>query len=149
PKQTGRLNVKGSLLTNDGSGNLIGIPPGTNGKIPIYDSSVTGGIRTDFYTGQDEFNVGTVTGATVIDFKNGISQKIILGANGISVSFLNMQPGRLYQLFVVQDSVGGRSSISFSNLHWQNDTVPVLTTTPNYGNLLELYFTGSSLLALN
>ncbi|AGS80697.1 hypothetical protein LEP1GSC050_0097 [Leptospira phage vB_LbrZ_5399-LE1] len=152
PKATGRLNTKGSIITGDGVGGIIGIPAGNDGDVLIWDSTKSGGIKSGKYTGTNEYDYGTV-GAGIpplwslfIDWSNGLSQKFTINGN-CNVGFLNPESGRNYSLLVVQDSVGNRIISWDSNIIW-NGSAPILSTSPKTADLFTFHYSGGKYLGV-
>jgi hypothetical protein len=83
---------------------------------------------------------GTVTGATTIDWSQGNTQTIVLGATPIALTFTNGQSGAHYTLDVQQDATGGRTITWPGNVRWSSGVAPTLTTTANKTDYVEFVY---------
>ncbi len=85
-------------------------------------------------------NKGTVTGATTIDWSQGNTQTVVLGASPIALTFTNGQSGAHYTLDVQQDATGGRTITWPGNVRWSSGVAPTLTTTANKTDYVEFVY---------
>ena len=88
-----------------------------------------------------EYNIGTVSSNTTINWNNGNNQVITLSAD-ITLSFSNMGVGHK-QLRVVQDSTGGRTPTLPSG-KWPGGISGSFSTSANAEDILSIYNNGSS-----
>lgn len=88
-----------------------------------------------------EYDNGTVTTGTVIDWNNANNQKITLGAS-VTLSFSNMGIGHK-QLKVIQDATGGWVP-TLPTGKWPGGVVGTFTASADAEDILSIYFDGSS-----
>lgn len=101
-------------------------------------TSMTGLNTVDFVS---EYDNGTVTTATTIDWANGNNQVITLGAS-VTLTFSNMGVGHK-QLRVLQDATGGRVP-TLPTGKWPGGTVGTFSTAANAIDILSVYCDGVS-----
>lgn len=84
-------------------------------------------------------------GATItVDWLQGPTQEVVLGATGRTLAFSNVQPGAALKLWVWQDGTGSRTITTYpTGTHWAGGTAPTLTTTANKFDIL-VFTTASS-----
>lgn len=113
------------------------------GSTTIFgDLTVTGEIpavnfRTINFT--SEYDNGTTSSNTTIDWKNGNNQVITLSGD-VTLSFSNMGVGHK-QLRIVQDSTGGRS-VTLPTGKWPGGTAQSLSTSANAEDILSIFYNG-------
>jgi len=89
------------------------------------------------------YDNGNLTGAITIDMNKGTRQKGTLTGN-VTITISNPSEGEALELFLLQDSTGGRT-ISFSTtIIWQDNTTPTFTTTASKMNVINLRYVGST-----
>ncbi len=91
-----------------------------------------------------EHDNGTATGATTINWLNGNTQTLVLGASPIALTFNNGQPGAHYTLALKQDATGSRLVTWPGNVRWSSGVAPTLTTTANKTDYVEFVYDGLS-----
>ncbi|MCL5114911.1 MAG: hypothetical protein M1604_04035 [Patescibacteria group bacterium] len=91
-----------------------------------------------------EHDNGTATGATTINWLNGNTQTLVLGASPIALTFNNGQPGGHYTLALKQDATGSRLVTWPGNVRWSSGVAPTLTTTANKTDYVEFVYDGLS-----
>lgn len=101
-------------------------------------SNATGFGQLNF---DQEYNNGTKSVNTGIDFSNGINQVITL-AGDITLSFNNMGVGTK-KIRIVQDGTGGRVP-TLPNGKWPGGEVGEFSSDPNAEDILCIYYNGSS-----
>ena len=70
------------------------------------------------------------------------SAEITLGGDRILKNPINLTSGATYNLVVKQDDVGGRQ-LNFGDVYkFENQTIPILTSTPNAMDILEFFSDG-------
>jgi hypothetical protein len=119
-------------------GDLQGLGDDDHTQYLLADGSRNINNKVDF---NSEYDIGTVSSNTTIDWSNGQNQKITLGAD-ITLSFSNMGVGHK-QLKVVQDATGGRTPTLPSGL-WPDGTAGSFSTSANAIDILNIYWDGSS-----
>ena len=117
----------------------------------VYDSNVVFTSKTQTLTNKtisnplvsDVYDNGNLTGSVTINASNGTRQKGTLTGN-VTITLSNPVEGSALELFLLQDSTGGRT-ISFSTtIIWQDNTTPTWTTTASKMNLIVLRYVGST-----
>ena len=89
-----------------------------------------------------EYDNGTLSSNSDIDWSNGQKQKLTLGAD-ITLTFSNLGVGHR-QLKIIQDATGSRSLTLPSGL-WPDGTAGTFSTAANAVDILSIYYDGSSL----
>jgi len=89
------------------------------------------------------YNLGNLTGSVTINCKNGTRQKGTLTGN-VTITLSNPQEGEALELFLFQDSTGGRTISFDTTIVWQDDTTPTFTTTASKLNSIVLRYIGSA-----
>ena len=89
------------------------------------------------------YDNGNLSGNVTIDCKKGTRQKGTLTGN-VTITISNPSEGESLELFLLQDSTGGRT-ISFSTqIIWQDNITPTWTTTASKMNSIALRYVGST-----
>ena len=117
------------------SNGYVGI---NNVTSPAYPLSVGGSIYSI------EYDNGTATGATTIDWSKSNTQTLVLGASPIALTFTNGQPGGHYTLALKQDATGSRLVTWPANVRWSSGVAPTLTTAANKTDYVEFVYDGLS-----
>lgn len=89
------------------------------------------------------FPVGTVTTNITIDWNNGNTQNLTLGAN-ITISFTNNKLGAKYILLISQDATGNRT-VTWSGISWGDTGTPTLSTIANKKDYIGAIYNGTTL----
>jgi hypothetical protein len=108
---------------------------------PLEPTKIGSGVTIQGkQVGTPIFNAGNSGSAKTIDWDNGDQQRVTMTAN-CTFTFTNVVAGRSYQLFLVQDSSGGRVA-SFPSTVFQSGGAafgtPPLTLTANRHSLIAL-----------
>lgn len=84
-------------------------------------------------------------GATItVDWLQGPTQEVVLGATGRTLAFSNVQPGAALKLWVWQDATGSRTITTYpTGTHWAGGSAPTLTTGAGKFDIL-VFTTASS-----
>ena len=83
-------------------------------------------------------------GATIaIDWDNGATQYVTLGATGRTVTFANPVSGQIYRLIIIQDGTGSRTITTWPSIKWSGGAAPALTTGANDIDIVTLLYTNS------
>jgi len=98
----------------------------------VYDTFVRVNLKS-------EYNNGTVSSNTTINWNNGNNQRITLGGN-ITLTFSNMGVGHK-QLKVIQDGTGGRTPTLPSG-KWPGGTESDFSTGASVEDILSIYYDG-------
>ena len=83
-------------------------------------------------------------GATIaIDWDNGSTQYVVLGATGRTVTFANPVDGQVYRIIVIQDGTGDRTITTWPTIKWSGGVAPTLSTTAAYIDIVTLLYCNS------
>ena len=83
-------------------------------------------------------------GATIaIDWDNGSTQYVVLGATGRTVTFANPVDGQVYRIIVIQDGTGSRTITTWPTIKWAGRVAPTLSTTAAYIDIVTLLYCNS------
>ncbi len=129
----------GQFGMNTGGGNYYfsaGVGIGTT--TANYELSVAGSMYSV------EVDIGTVTGATAVDWSSSNMQTVTLGASPITMTFNNGQPGGHYTFAVRQDGSGNRTVSWPANVRWSSGIAPTLSTSANVTDYIEFIYNGSA-----
>ncbi len=131
------------LAAMDTSGNLKmaifadGIPYFANPSAYRTALGLTGMMGAGTYTLTD--------GATIaIDWNNGATQTVTLGATGRLVTMANPVAGQVYRLIIVQDATGSRTITTWPTIKWAGGAAPTLTTTAGKTDIITLLYSGGA-----
>lgn len=96
----------------------------------------------------DEINAGEIDGgnagtAKTINFGIGYAHKLLLDSSNCTLTFLGPKSGKVYSIFLIQDTTGGRTVTWPSSVVWPGGVAPILTSGANKGDLVILYYSGS------
>jgi hypothetical protein len=84
-------------------------------------------------------------GATIaIDWDNGATQYVVLGATGRTVTFANPREGEVYRFIIIQDGTGSRTITTWPTIKWAGGSAPTLTTTGGKADVVTLLYANSS-----
>lgn len=80
-------------------------------------------------------------GATIaINWKNGATQYVVLGATGRTVTFANPREGEVYRIIVIQGSGGSKTITTWPTVKWAGGAAPTLSTTAAYIDIVTLLY---------
>ncbi len=80
-------------------------------------------------------------GATIaIDWDNGATQYVVLGATGRTVTFANPVNGAVYRFIIIQDGSGSRTITTWPSIKWSGGAAPILSTTGDYIDIVTLLY---------
>jgi hypothetical protein len=84
-------------------------------------------------------------GSTIaVDWSNGATQSVTLGATGRTVTFANPVAGQVYRLIIKQDSTGSRTITTWPTIKWAGGSAPTLTTAASKADIVTLLYDGAS-----
>ena len=84
-------------------------------------------------------------GATIaIDWDNGATQYVTLGATGRTVTFANPREGEVYRFIIIQDGTGSRTITTWPTIKWAGGVAPTLSTTAAYIDIVTLLYCNST-----
>jgi hypothetical protein len=79
-----------------------------------------------------------------IDWDNGATQYVVLGATGRTVTFANPVNGAVYRFIIIQDGSGSRTITTWPTIKWAGGSAPTLTTTGGKADVVTLLYANSS-----
>ena len=80
-------------------------------------------------------------GATIaIDWDNGATQYVVLGATGRTVTFANPVNGAVYRFIIIQDDSGSQTITTWPTIKWAIGVAPTLSTTAAYIDIVTLLY---------
>lgn len=114
----------------------------------IKDANVTASklatdINTKVLTGGSPY-VLTDASTISVDWANGATQSVTLGATGRTVTFANPVAGQVYRLIIKQDATGSRTITTWPTIKWADGTAPTLTTTASKADIVTLLYDGAN-----
>ena len=84
-------------------------------------------------------------GATIaIDWDNGATQYVVLGATGRTVTFANPVNGQVYRFIIIQDANGSRTITTWPSIKWAGGAAPTLSTGANDIDIVTLLYAGTT-----
>jgi len=84
-------------------------------------------------------------GATIaVDWSDGATQYVVIGATGRTVTFANPVEGTVYRLIVIQDGSGSRTITTWPTIKWAGGSAPTLTTTAGKADIITLLYANSA-----
>ena len=104
----------------------------------------TGNVKVRKQLEQNNFDNGTLTTATTLDWNNGNIQEFVLG-NNITLNNPSNISGAVYYLKITQDATGSRLITWDTSWKWAGGTPPTLTTNPARIDVLMFVADGGSL----
>lgn len=123
--------------TTPNDGNLLGSEYGR-----LYNNDNT--LQSEI----DEINAGEVDNGNggnskTINFATGYAHKLTLDSNNCTLTFTGQKSGKVYSIFLIQDSTGGRTITWPSSVVWPGGVAPILSSGANKGDLVIFYYSGS------
>ena len=83
-------------------------------------------------------------GTTIaIDWDNGATQYVVLGATGRTVTFANPVNGAVYRFIIIQDGSGSQTITTWPTIKWAGGVAPTLSTTAAYIDIVTLLYCNS------
>lgn len=113
----------------------------TDYSTPNWTSIIGQSITPTVINLESEYNNGTISTNTTINWNNGINQVVILGAN-ITLSFSNIGIGHK-QLRIVQDNTGNRIP-TLPNGLWPGGATRSFSTAANTEDILSIFYNGTN-----
>ena len=84
-------------------------------------------------------------GVTIaIDWDNGATQYVVLGATGRTVTFANPVNGAVYRFIIIQDGSGSQTITTWPTIKWAGGAAPVLSTAASAIDIVTLLYVGST-----
>jgi hypothetical protein len=78
-----------------------------------------------------------------IDWDNGATQYVVLGATGRTVTFANPVNGAVYRFIIIQDGSGSQTITTWPTIKWAGGVAPTLSTTADYIDIVTLLYCNS------
>ena len=75
-----------------------------------------------------------------IDWDNGATQYVVLGATGRTVTFANPVNGAVYRFIIIQDGGGSQTITTWPTIKWAGGVAPTLSTTGDYIDIVTLLY---------
>jgi hypothetical protein len=75
-----------------------------------------------------------------IDWDNGATQYVVLGATGRTVTFANPVNGAVYRFIIIQDGSGSQTITTWPTIKWAGGAAPTLSTTAAYIDIVTLLY---------
>jgi len=132
--------VRDTILKSSNADSAVDFTSGT--KDVVCDAVINWYLNPQMTTAsfEKEYDNGTVSSNTTIDFANGQNQVVTLGGDWTATwSF----PGvGKYQLRVVQDGTGGRT-LTLPTGKWPDGTADSFSTSADAEDILSIYYNGT------
>ena len=98
-------------------------------------------IQTTVYNSLPAAAYELTDGATIaIDWSNGATQYVVLGAPGRTVTFANPVNGAVYRFIIIQDGSGSQTITTWPTIKWAGGAAPILSTTGDYIDIVTLLY---------
>ena len=78
-----------------------------------------------------------------IDWDNGATQYVVLGATGRTVTFANPVNGAVYRFIIIQDGTGSRTITTWPTIKWTGGAAPTLSTAAAAIDIVTLLYANS------
>ena len=75
-----------------------------------------------------------------IDWDNGATQYVVLGATGRTVTFANPVNGAVYRFIIIQDDSGSQTITTWPTIKWAGGVAPTLSTALNAIDIVTLLY---------
>lgn len=125
------------------SGLTASLPVFTDANSKLITKSLLAAVET--LRAQPAGAYKLTDGATIaIDWNNGATQYVVLGATGRKVTFANPVSGQVYRFIIIQDATGSRTITTWPTVKWAGGSAPTLTTTGGKADVVTLLYANSS-----
>jgi hypothetical protein len=144
-----RVPIAVQSLVGRTSGNVAGIPIAVQRLV----GRITGGDLGELTAAQvmtllQAMPAGayelTDDATIAIDWDNGATQYVVLGATGRTVTFANPVSGQVYRFIIIQDATGSRTITTWPSVKWAWGSSPTLTTTGDKIDIVTLLYAGTT-----
>lgn len=115
---------------------------GTSSGYAIYDELYFIDLIPFTDTLMDWVNLGLKSAGFTVDWKNGWSQYAEINGTNLAVTLQNPEPGGRYRLYLKQNSQPDTVTWP-TNIKWENNTAPTLSTTTGRVDRIDLEWTGA------
>lgn len=137
------MTTAGDMIYGGVDGAATRLAKGTAGQVLTMNSGATapewgkGAMPAGAYELTD--------GATIaINWNNGATQYVVLGATGRTVTFANPREGEVYRFIIIQDGTGSRTITTWPTIKWLGGAAPTLSTTGAYIDIVTLLYCNST-----
>lgn len=132
-------DVTGDTALTIGTGKVVESMVGAGA---IAASKLKADVNTKVLTAGASY--GLTDGSTIaVDWTNGATQTVTLGATGRTVTFANPVAGQVYRLIIKQDGTGSRTITTWPTIRWAGGSAPTLTTTASKADIVTLLYDGT------
>ncbi|MFA5149152.1 MAG: hypothetical protein WC491_08530 [Candidatus Omnitrophota bacterium] len=137
------MTTAGDIVYGGVDGEATRLAKGTAGQVLTMNSGAT---APEWGKKAQPGGVKSLTdGATIaIDWDNGATQYVVLGATGRTVTFANPREGEVYRFIIIQDGTGSRTITTWPTIKWAGGSAPTLTTTGGKADVVTLLYANSS-----
>ncbi len=137
------LTAAGDILYASSANTLARLKKGTAGQVLTMNSGATAPEWGKIAMPAGAYEL--TDGATIaINWNNGATQYVTLGATGRTVTFANPREGEVYRFIIIQDGTGSRTITTWPTIKWLGGSAPTLTTTKNKADVVTLLYANSS-----
>jgi hypothetical protein len=125
------------------SGLTASLPVFTDGSKKLETKTVLAAVQALYAQPGNTYSL--TDGATIaINWNNGATQYVVLGATGRTVTFANPVNGQVYRIIIKQDANGSRTITTWPTIYWSGGRAPTLSTAGNSIDIVTLLYTGTT-----
>ena len=137
------MTTAGDIVYGGVDGEATRLAKGTAGQVLTMNSGAT---APEWGKKAQPGGVKSLTdGATIaIDWDNGATQYVVLGATGRTVTFANPVNGAVYRFIIIQDGSGSRTITTWPTIYWSGGLAPTLSTAGNSIDIVTLLYIGTT-----
>ena len=136
------LTAQGDIPYASAANTLARLAKGTAGQVLTMNSGATAPEWGKIAMPAGAYEL--TDGATIaIDWDNGATQYVTLGATGRTVTFANPREGEVYRFIIIQDGTGSRTITTWPTIKWAGGVAPTLSTTADYIDIVTLLYCNS------
>ncbi len=137
------MTTAGDIVYGGVDGEATRLAKGTAGQVLTMNSGAT---APEWGKKAQPGGVKSLTdGATIaIDWDNGATQYVVLGATGRTVTFAHPVEGEVYRFIIIQDGTGSRTITTWPTVKWAGGAAPTLSTDANAIDIVTLLYANSA-----